>query len=86
MIKNEGRFKSGIWNSRMHLIPTGPSPSQGGTCENFDRDARVIILGLKFTKMSFFLGFAKLASFFGVENIAVIILSSLKICIIFLGY
>ena len=26
----------------------------GGTCENFDRDARVIFLGLKFTKMSFF--------------------------------
>ena len=31
---------------------------RGGTCENFDRDARVIFLGLKFTKMSFFLGFA----------------------------
>ena len=27
---------------------------RGGTCENFDRDARVIFLGLKFTKMSFF--------------------------------
>ena len=30
------------------------SPGGGGTCENFDRDARVIFLGLKFTKMSFF--------------------------------
>ena len=38
---------------------------QGGTCENFDRDARVIFLDLKFMKMSIFLGFAKLASFFG---------------------
>ena len=37
---------------------------RGGTCENFDRDARVIFLGLKFTKTSFFLGFAKLSSFF----------------------
>ena len=27
---------------------------RGGTCENFDRDACVIFLGLKFTKMSFF--------------------------------
>ena len=26
----------------------------GGICENFDRDARVIFLGLKFMKMSFF--------------------------------
>ena len=40
--------------------------SQGrGTCENFYRDARAIFLGFKLTKMSFFLGFAKLASFFG---------------------
>ena len=40
------------------------STPRGGTCENFDRDPRVIFLGLKFTKMSFFFGFAKLASFF----------------------
>ena len=25
-----------------------------GTCENFDRDARVSFFGLKFTKISFF--------------------------------
>ena len=33
----------------LHFIPRG-----GGTCEIFDRDARVIFLGLKFMKMSFF--------------------------------
>ena len=33
--------------------------------------------------VSFFLGFAKLASFFGVEKIAFISLGSLKICVIF---
>ena len=48
----------------------------GGTCENFDRDARVIFLGLKFTKISLFweslswchfLGLKKLPSFFWVN-------------------
>ena len=56
---------------------------RGGTCENFDRDARVIFLGLKFTKMSFFWVSLSWHHFFGVEKIAVIFLGSLKICIIF---
>ena len=33
-----------------------------------------------------FSGFAKLASFFGVEQIAVIFLGSLEICVILVGY
>ena len=61
-------------------------PPQGGTSENFDRDACVIFLGLKFTKMSFFWVSLSWHHFFGVEKIAVISLGSLKICIIFLGY
>ena len=48
--------------------------TQGGTCENFDRDARVIFLGLKFTKMSFFWVSQSWRHFCGVEKIAVIFL------------
>ena len=59
---------------------------RGGTCENFDRDARVIFLGLKFTKMSFFWVSLSWCHFFGVDKIAVIFLGSLKICGIFLCY
>ena len=51
----------------------------GGTCENFDRDAHVISLGLKFTEMSFFWVSLSLHHFFGVEKIAVIFLGSWKI-------
>ena len=58
----------------------------GGTCENFDRDARVIFLDLKFMKMSFFWVSLSWRHFFGVDKIAVIFLGSLKICGIFLGY
>ena len=47
-------------------------PRGGGTCENFDRDARVIFLGLKFTKTSFFWVSLSCRHFFGVEKIAVI--------------
>ena len=32
----------------------GTHNPRGGTCENFDRDARVIFLGLKSMKMSCF--------------------------------
>ena len=53
------------------------------TCENFDRDARVILLGLKFTLTSFFSVSLSCRHFFGVEKIAVIFLGSLKICVIF---
>ena len=60
--------------------------TQGSTCENFDRDARVIFLDLKFTKMSFFWVLLSWRHFFGVEKIAVIFLGSLEICVIFLGY
>ena len=72
-----GKF---YWLTRSILTP------RGGTCENFDRDARVIFLGLKFTKMSFFWVSLSWRHFFGVEEIAVIFLGSLKICVIFLGY
>ena len=63
-------FLSFSWPWDSNKIP------RGGTCENFDRDARVIFLGLKFTKMSFFwvslswrhfLGLTKLPSFFWVH-------------------
>ena len=37
----------------------------GGTCDNFDRDASVIFLGLKFTKMSFFWVSLSWRHFFG---------------------
>ena len=48
---------------------------RGGTCQNFDRDARPIFLGLKFGQILFFglanflaifLGFAKFPLFFWV--------------------
>ena len=48
---------------------------QGGTCQNFDRDARPIFLGLKFGQILFFglanflpifLGFAKFPLYFWV--------------------
>ena len=58
---------------------------RGGTCENFDRDARVIFLGLKVAKMSFFWVSLCWRHFLGVEKIAVIFLGLLKICVIFLG-
>ena len=45
---------------------------RGGTCENFDRDARVTFLGLKFTKTSFFWVSLSCRHFFEVEKIAVI--------------
>ena len=73
-------FGVGMNNFGLNCTP------RGGTCENFDRDARVIFLGLKFTKMSFFWVSLSWHHFFGVEKIAVIFLGSLKICGIFLGY
>ena len=63
--------------------------------QNSDRGARVIFLGLKFDKTSFFWGWSKLRLVFGVEKITVIFgfiedlryfLGLSKICIIFLGY
>ena len=48
--------------------------SQGGTCLNFDRDARPIFLGLKFGQILFFWvgyfsGFGKIsATFLGLTN------------------
>ena len=50
----------------LSIIPHG-----GGTCENFDRDARVIFLGLKFMKMSFFWVWLTWRHFFGVVKLAV---------------
>ena len=50
------------------MVPGGG----GGTCENCDRDARVIFLGLKFTKMSLFWVSLSWRHFLGVEKIAVI--------------
>ena len=48
--------------------------SQGGTCENFDRDALVIFLGLKFTKMLFFWVSLSWRHFCGVGKLAIIFL------------
>ena len=56
--------------------------AQGGSCKNFDRNARVISLGLKLMKMSFFWVFLNGHHFFGFEKIAVLF-CSLKICVIF---
>ena len=42
---------------------------RGSTCENLDRDARVIFLGLKFTKMSVFWVSLSWHHFFGVEKL-----------------
>ena len=48
---------------------------RGGTCQNFDRDARPIFLGLKFGQIlffwvgrffSYFSGFCKISAIFGV--------------------
>ena len=41
----------------------------GGTCEILDRDARVIFVGLKFMKMSFFWVSLNWRNFFGFENL-----------------
>ena len=71
-----------LWGSPLSVWQ---SP-RGGTCENFDRDAHVIFLGLKFTKMPFFWVSLSWRHFFGVDKIAVIFLGSLKICGIFSGY
>ena len=40
---------------------------QGGTCNNLDRDARVIFLGLKLMKMSFFWVSLNWRHFLGIE-------------------
>ena len=56
---------------------------RGGICENFDRDARVIFLGLKFMKMSFFWVWLIWRHFLGVDKLAVIFLGPLKIWVIF---
>ena len=55
---------------------------QGGTCKNFDRDARLIFLGLKFGQIlffwvgkffSYFSGFRKISAiFFGSDKIPAI--------------
>ena len=53
------------------------SRPQGGTCQNFDRDARPTFLGLKFGKIlffwvgrffSYFSGFCKISAIFGSEK------------------
>ena len=49
--------------------------SKGGTCKNFDRDARLIFLGLEFTIISLFRVSLDWHYFFegrGVEKLAVI--------------
>ena len=58
----------------------------GGTGENFDRDARVIFLGLKFTKTSFFWVSLSCRHFFGFEKIAVIFFGFIENLRHFLGY
>ena len=77
---------SAMFNNSACAVSISSAWSQGGTCENFYRDARVIFLGLKFTKMSFFWVSLSWRHFLGVEKIAAIFLGSLKICVISLGY
>ena len=53
------------WSNKDMVVSQG-----GGTCENFDRGALVIFLGLKFTKMSFFWVSLSWHHFFGfIENL-----------------
>ena len=68
----------------------GLSP-RGGTCRNFDRDARPIFLGLKFGQILFFWigkffscfsGFRKIyAIFLGLTNFQLFFLGSFNFCI-----
>ena len=57
-----------------------PFKSQEGTCQNFDRDARPVFLGLKFGQILFFwvlqnfrvfLGLTNFQLFFGSSNFCV---------------
>ena len=67
-------------------IPRGGGGG-GDTCQNFDRDARPILLGLKLGKIlffwvgkffSYFLGFAKFQLFFGSSNFCITHLNPLN--------
>ena len=53
-----------MWNKQRN-------PGGGGTRKNFDRDARVTFLGLKFHNL-FFLGSQNEGYFLGVEKISII--------------
>ena len=57
------------------VFPESPRGGGGGTCQNFDRDARPIFLGLKFGQIlffwvgkffSYFSGFRKISAMFWV--------------------
>ena len=52
----------------------GTKETQGGTCQNFDRDARSIFLGLKFGQILFFWVGKIFSYFFGFHKISAIFL------------
>ena len=65
---------------------SGGSQAQGGALVKILIGMLVSFVGFEIDENVIFLGFAKLASFFGVEKITVIFLGSFKICVISLGY
>ena len=58
---------------------------RGGTCQNVDRDARPIFLGLKFGQMLFFWVGNFFSYFSGFRKISAILFGSDKFPAIFLG-
>ena len=59
--------------------------SGGGTCQNFDRDARPIFLGLKFGQIQFFLVGNFFSYFSGFRKISAIILGLTNFQLFFFG-
>ena len=56
-------------NLSFYIYRINQKNGQGGTCENFDRDARVIFLSLKFMKTSFFWVSPNWRHCFGLKNL-----------------
>ena len=59
--------------------------AQGGTCQNFDRDARPIFLGLKFGQILFFWVGKFFSYFSGFRKISAIFLGLTNFQLFFLG-
>ena len=62
---------------------SGHLPRGGGTCQNFDRDARPIFLGLKFGQILFFLVGKFFSYFSGFRKISAIFLDLTNFQLIF---
>ena len=75
---SESRFIHAVNKASSERDGDGDSNPRGGTCQNFDRDARPIFLGLKFGQIlffwvgnffSYFSGFRKISAIFlGLTN------------------